>query len=264
LKLANIFQSPNAYLIAIFAVCIVFVAFMPSMGVDFSLLYPAGRAVWDLQNPYIAAPHFYNPPWMLVILAPLFILPIQVARWLWMAIGIVGYLVAFRRMNFDGFTIVAFFLTPFIYFDIGMGNCEWLVLLGTTMPIAWGAWVVILKPQASFVLLGLWIKQRHWSALFPLLALGALYLFGLWGLPERSTMPWSADIFPYGVPVGLVLAYLAFKRDDWYLALAAAPFLSPYLALQSWIFALLPLTRNRYALAAGAAVSWIGALLFLG
>jgi hypothetical protein len=237
---------------------------VPKMGVDFTLLYPAGKAVWSLQNPYVAAPLFFNPPWALLILTPLSLLPIQAARWLWLVLAMVGYFIVFKRLNLSKFATIAMFLSPFVYFDLGIGNLDWLVLLGATLPPTFGSWVVFLKPQISFALIALWVKQKNWLAVLPVIALGILFLVGFWNLPTTKEMLWSADIFPYGVPIGLTLIYFAFKKNDNLLALAAMPFLSPYLALQSWIFALLPLTRNKYLLSIGVVASWIFAVWFTG
>jgi hypothetical protein len=50
---------------------------------------------------------------------------------------------------------------------------------------------------------------------------------------------------------------LAFRLQDPLLAIAASPFLSPYVVWHSWIAALLPLARNRWTLGAGILASWI-------
>ena len=68
---------------------------------------------------------------------------------------------------------------------------------------------------------------------------------------------WSKDIWPWGIPFGIVLAFFAYRKQDLLLSLAAAPFLSPYVAWHSWIAVLLPLSRNRWALAAGIVASWL-------
>jgi len=229
------------------------------MGVDFSLLYPAGKAILTLDNPYLAAPHFYNPPWMLILLAPIGLLPMQIGRWIWMLLGMVGYFVAFQRLNFSKFSTVILFMSPFVYFDLGIGNYEWLILLGTTLPIVYGSWVAFLKPQMSIWWIALQVKQGKLIAVLPVVLLGILFITGLFALPSRGDMPWSRDIFPYGIPVGLFLLYIAFKKEDSLIALAAAPFLSPYVAMQSWIFAFLPFARikNKFILVGSVLVSWI-------
>ena len=237
--------------------------FVPSMGVDFTLLYPAGQAVWQGQNPYTAAPMFFNPPWALFILTPLSIFPIQIARWIWFTLGAIAYLFIFHRLKLSQWGRVALLLSPFIYFDLGIGNMDWLVMLGLVLPESIGAWLITLKPQFSVIIFILWVKQRKYIVLIPFAILGMLVIFQVWQLPNITDKPWNASIFPYGIPIGLWLGWQAYKQDDKILALAAMPFLSPYLAFQSWVFALLPLSRQRwYWMVSGLILSWVGAYLF--
>jgi len=142
-------------------------------------------------------------------------------------------------------------------------DLDWLVLLGASLPAATGAWALLLKPQVSAITIALWLKQGRAWVLIPITVLSLLILSGLYPLPGQP-MPWSADVWPYGLPIGLLLGYKAFRTQDPLMALAAMPFLSPYLALQSWIFALLPLTRKHPGyLLAGLVVAWTGTILFM-
>ncbi len=136
-------------------------------------------------------------------------------------------------------------------------------MLGATLPAAWGAWLVFLKPQVSIVLMILWIKPKKWLVLLPVLTLGVLMLLAWYRLPNLSGVNWSASIWPYGIPIGLALAWFAWKREDVFLALAASIFLSPYVAIQSWVFVLLPLTRKKWLLGVGVLISWVATFLFL-
>ena len=96
-----------------FAILIVLVlSHVPTMGIDFSLLYPAGQAVWNFQDPYSVIPGFFNPPWMLVILAPIALLELQTARWVWFALGLTCYLIAFKRCNYPIGTLCSCYLAP--------------------------------------------------------------------------------------------------------------------------------------------------------
>jgi hypothetical protein len=70
-------------------------------------------------------------------------------------------------------------------------------------------------------------------------------------------MAWSADVWPWGIPVGAILTYFAYRRNDPVLAIAAAPFVAPYVVWHSWIAVLLPLARNKWALGAGILASWV-------
>jgi hypothetical protein len=255
----NVMEITRKYITpAGLAVLIVFVmSRVPKIGIDFNMLYSAGRAVWNLKNPYMISPGFYAPPWMLLVLAPIALLELQTARWVWFALGIICYIIAFKRLQLSNLSVMVLLLNPFVYFDLMLGNYQWLIFLGATLPVAFGSWIVILKPQVSFVLFGLWLKQRRWVSLIPIAALAALFALQAYALPNPGGMFWSTDVWPYGIPVGIALAWFAVKRDDMLLALAAAPFLTPYVGVTTWTMALLPLTRNKFALAAGMLVSWV-------
>lgn len=234
------------------------------MGVDFGMLRFAADSAMHLENPYTAGPGFYNPPWMLLITAPFAIIPEQAAFVLWTALGIACYVLALRRMRIDWPAIVILIFSPLVIGNLMFGNYDWLVLLGATLPAAIGIWLVALKPQigACLVLLWMWWAARKGLRSFMLLVLpiaAAILISFLLGyrLPDSQAMRWSADVWPWGIPVGAGLAYVAFRRSDPLFALAAAPFLSPYVVWHSWIVALLPLARNRWALAAGILGSWI-------
>jgi hypothetical protein len=230
---------------------------IPKIGIDFNMLYSAGRAVWNLQNPYVVSPGFFSPPWMLLILAPIALLELQTARWVWFAFGIICYILAFKRLQISSWSIMVLLLNPFIYFDLMLGNYNWLILLGATLPAAVGSWIVILKPHMSVVLFGLWLKQRRWIAFIPIATIAVLFVLQMYTMPNPSRMFWSTSVWPYGIPVGIALAWFAVKRDDILLALAAAPFLSPYVGVTTWVVVLIPLTRNKFALLAGVLVSWV-------
>lgn len=247
------------WIFPILVVCLVYAVMAPGIGVDFSLLYPAGRAVLENHNPYIVAPHFYNPPWMLIFLVPVSLFKIQTGRWIWMALGIIGYLFSFKKLEFKNSEIIALFLSPFIYFDLGIGNYEWLVLLGTAIPANFGSWLVLLKPHISIGWFLLQFKRKKFLVVLPILFLTLLILLGLYAIPSRGEMSWSQDVFPYGIPIGLILLYLSIRKDDVMIALAAGLFLSPYVAMQSWIFALIPLVRisNWWQKVLIILISWI-------
>jgi hypothetical protein len=234
------------------------------LGVDFGMLRSAAGSAIDLRNPYAAGPGFYNPPWMLLLMAPFALIPRQLGFALWTVIGVVCYALAFRRMGIAWPAAVILIFSPLAVGNLMFGNYDWLILLGATLPAAWGIWLAALKPQLGGVLALLWIWESARKGLrtfaivvFPIATALLVSLLVGYRLPDSGTMAWSADLWPWGIPVGGVLAYLAFRRSDPVLALAAAPFLSPYVVWHSWIAVLLPLARNRWALAAGVLGSWV-------
>jgi hypothetical protein len=234
------------------------------LGVDFGMLRSAAESAMLLQNPYTAGPGFYNPPWMLLIMALFAMIPQHVGFALWTVIGLACYMLAFRRMGIGWPAAVTLIFSPLAVGNLMFGNYDWLILLGATLPPAWAIWLMALKPQLGWVLASVWIWQsakrglRSFAIVVLPIATAVLVSFLLgYRLPDRRTMAWSADVWPWGIPAGAVLAYFAYRRSDPVLALAAAPFLSPYVVWHSWIVVLLPLARNRWALAAGILGSWI-------
>ncbi len=237
---------------------------LSAFGTDVRLLYPAGQAVLKLQDPYLAAPGFYSPPWMLLLITPLSLLPLQVGYILWTILGMAAYWLAFRRLGMDWLSSFLLLFSPLAVGNLIFGNFDWLILLGSTLPPVLGIWFLALKPQLGIVLAGLWswlAIKRGWRALLVFglpIAVVTLASFVLgYHLPRADQMSWSADVWPWGIPIGGLLAYFASRRQDPLLALAAAPFLSPYVVWHSWIVALLPLHRRRWTLLIGIFASWL-------
>jgi len=224
--------------------------------IDFNILYKAGRAVIGVKNPYLSHGYF-NPPWFLLLLTPISLIPFDLSRLIWVILGVVGFLVAFKRLGISYPAQLLLFLSPFMYFDLGLGNYEWIVILGVSLSPGIGSWFVMVKPQMGLLQIGIWVKQHNWSALVPGIVLFALLLVGWYSFPATKDLPWSQDVWPWGIPVGLWLGWKAIREEDSLYALAAMPFLSPYVAVQSWIMVLLPLTRkNWYWLALCSLGSW--------
>jgi hypothetical protein len=233
-------------------------------GIDFQMLSAASNSALQLRNPYTSGPGFYNPPWMLLIVAPFAILPHQLGFWTWTVTGVAAYAAAFRRMGLNWPETLMLIFSPLAIGNLMFGNYDWLILLAATLPPAWGMWFMVLKPQLGGGLAALWslwgiqagMRKFAVTVLPVAVAILLSYLLG-YRLPASTSMTWSADAWPWGIPVGVGLMYLAIRKEDPLLALAASPFLSPYVVWHSWIAVLLPLARKRWALGAGILASWI-------
>ncbi|GEM_PF-3423390 len=131
------------------------------VGVDFgNTFYAVGRAIWSGQSPY-SVRSFLSPPWVLPLIAPLGILPLQWAWGIFTTIGLGAYLIAFVRMRLKPIVLALLMLSPFVWFNLYYGNIDWLILLGATLPPQWGIWLLVIKPQMSAVLIALW-AYRLW------------------------------------------------------------------------------------------------------
>jgi hypothetical protein len=89
--------------------------------------------------------------------------------------------------------------------------------------------------------------------------LASLVIFGPWPLRMTAVLPYARDLnqswWPYSIPFGLGLGWLALRRRDKSLAMIAAPLLSPYVLYYAWAGALAGLLadgRRGWALAAVA------------
>ena len=242
------------------------------VGVDFKLcFYPAGGAVLAGQSPYQLG-CFYNPFWLMLLFAPLSLLPMETAFTVYTALALAGYVIAVHRIGGGRSAVLLFLLTPFLYASLQYGNIDWLVMLGAALPPTIGVWLVVLKPQLGLVLLALW-AYRFWKTgnkgqilkVFAPVAI-ALVLsiaLGWWRVPNIAKMAsWNASIFPWGIPAGLLFTWQAFKQDDDRNALAATPFLSPYLAVFSYGLVVMPFLNKPRLMAVVATLSWLGFLYF--
>ena len=156
-------------------------------------------------------------------------------------------------------------LSPYVFYALWHGNVDSLVLMGATLSPAWGIWLLLLKPQLSIGLSLVWFYrsyQKGWKT--PLYNFGpasAVYL-GCWILGIHPTTtpihePWNIQAWPWGIFPGLVLVWLAIKNKNNKLAIAASPFTSPYVGLQTWVGTLLPATGKLYLLIFGTVLGWI-------
>jgi len=248
----------------------IILASLSPIGIDFGqVFYPAWRAALMGGDPY-AIPHFYNPPWLL-LLYPLAALPM---RWAWAVFLVANPVIlaiAFRRMGLDWFGVLLISFSPLALYNAYYGNIDSIVLLGATLPPQYGIWLLLLKPQMGVWLVGLWawraFKQDGIRGVVRLVAPVALafvvtFLAGAYRLPDVAVMTWSADVWPFGLVAGLPLLYLAWRKNSDRIALAAAPFLSPYVAIHSWTTVLLLFAANKRRLIAAVMVSW-GIVIYL-
>jgi hypothetical protein len=234
-------------------------------GIDYNKhFYPAGRALLNGQSPYTSVDGFYNPPWLLVFLTPLAIFDQPISLIIYLSFAIAGITITFLKFKPPPISLLLLFCSAFIPSLIFYANIDWLVWLGLVLPIHWGIWFIALKPQLGGILILLWLyrlrnqRRRLFVTFTPLIVvLLAAYFIGWYQVPESTQLSeWSASIWPWGIPVGLFLAWIAFRRDDETVALAAMPFLSPYLSFFSWSVALFPFINKPKYLAIVSLLSW--------
>jgi hypothetical protein len=239
------------------------------IGVDWLYTYqPASLRVLGLRSPYEIY-IFHSPPWSLLPLLPIALLPARLGHALNFSLSIFVACYASWKLGAKPLNI---FLIAFSYpvlFSAFYGNVDWLIWLGLILPARWGLFLLLVKPQNSIGLV-FWQLVESWKqgglrlvvyTFAPVtLALGlSFWAFGLWFMPGFSEIPkhFNTSLWPQGLPIGLALLASALQRRQPGLALASSPFFSPYLAPQGWGAAMLGLCNNTALLAAASAGIWI-------
>lgn len=216
--------------------------------VDWLTYYqPAIEILLSGGNPYDVL-GFYNPPWLLLLLLPIWLLPEPIGVVVLLLITIAGFALVAIRLGATPTKTLLFLLSPPAVHCYINGGIEWLVMLGLSMPPWLGMFFVLVKPQvgiggAIYWLFEAWHKERILGVLMVACPVGVALLLSLilFGLPHqteellgtvRNVSPW-----PLGIAIGV---YLMSRHEKLY-AVAASPFLSPYVAFHTYIVCLLPI-----------------------
>lgn len=258
-------------LFIILAISAVIAILIPYYANDFPYFYRAGSVIAAGHSPYIV-PGFYSPIWVALLFVPFSFFSMEIAYRIYAAILFGASIYIFWKLSNERvwITFIACF-SPFLYMMMQYGNIEWLVLIGLITPTPIGLWFLLVKPQMGFVavLLLAWKSYKQQGIrrfvldFFPVaLGLAISYLLGMRIPVATHFSAWSADIWPYGLLLGTPGLIIAFKNRDDKLALAVAPFLTPYVGTMSWV-AILPKSMQSYRkLAIGWVLSWAIVLIW--
>lgn len=221
--------------------------------IDWRLYFrPAANRLLHGQSPYDIV-GFPSPPWLLLPILPLALLPENVGRAIFFLMNLAAFAYTAHRLGATPFTMFFFLLSPPILHSLLNGNVDSLVILGFTLPPPIGLLFLSIKPQigggvAIFWLVEAW-REGKWGKVIQtfwpvsLIWLASFALFGLWPLRWQSEVGqwWNASAWPLSIPVGLVLLVMAIRQRRVQFAMPAAACLSPYVLLHAWVGALTPL-----------------------
>jgi hypothetical protein len=241
--------------------------------VDWETFRTAALALITGQSPY-ADPAFYNPPWLLLPIAPLALLPPKLGGALMSVAGLAAYGFVAQRLGARPLVLLAIVLSPPVLFDtLTCANLGGLVVLGLLLPPRWGLFLVLAKPQIGIGLALYWAveawRKGGWRQVVRTFAPVAaafglsLLLYGPWPLKAGAVVAqvWNVSLWPYGLAIGLPLLVTAIRRRQSGLALAASPVLSPYIALHGWAAVLLGLLPRQAETLAAVAGLWLAAFI---
>ncbi len=221
--------------------------------------------------------YYSNPPWLVVGLIPLSVLPFKLGWAVLSVITLGAALIILRRWQpLPGLVKPALvLLSPAMIYTLLHGQIDMLVISGILLPEVFWPLVALTKPQVAIGLaMGVPREQWHRAALLTcgVLVLSLLF-FGFWprDLIEQPTPFVDAThnlwlgLWPFQLPAGVMVILVGISRRDERLLVAGSPLLSPYAAMSSllgpWLAAITFLT-DWQALAVFA--SWWGAVIYRG
>ena len=259
-----------AGLLALYAI-VLFVSEKHSLanfGLDWrETYYPATSLLLQGQNPYLVKT-LHNPIWGLFPLIPLCLIGEKGGAVVMFFVAFSAYVYVARALGASHSAIFLYMASPLIIYNLMLGNIDWLVILGFVMPPTIGLFFVILKPQIGIAVIVYWLYTSYKKggikdiiktfSPVAILTAASFFLFGNW-LVDRSdnlmTASWNLNLFPYSIPIGLILLYMAQKNYS--LAISASPFFSPYMSFGSWSIAQLGITNNNLLNFAITSTLWI-------
>ena len=196
----------------------------------------AGRALLHGQSPY-EQPLFVNPPWAALLILPFAVLPSDVGRGLFLVASVAALVYTAWRLRAPRLAVIAMLLSPTAVGSLLAANLDAFVVLGLFLPPAAGLLLLMLKPQiglgpAVFHLIDTWRKARLPGVLRAFLPILLAYgisalIFPVWvdRMLHKPANVWNRSLFPYGIPVGVLLLWLSVRTRNVFWALASTPLL---------------------------------------
>jgi hypothetical protein len=242
----------------------------PLLGIDWhETFYPALHKAVSGENPY-DVPTYRNAPWTIFLLLPFSLLPEDAGGVLYFIASLAGYAWVAYRLKARPIAFVAFLFSPPVVYGLRMLNVDVLVLIGFVLPAPIGLFFVLIKPQMGIAMAIFWFAEawrngglmavaRTFSPVVISLGL-SFVIFGNWIVGRQSDLLssfWNASLWPWALPIGLVLVALSIRdrRSDF--GMAASPFLSPYLAYHSWASVLVGLLKYDFQLVIAVIGMWV-------
>jgi hypothetical protein len=267
------------FLALLFVILVAVMAYVLPPGVDWHVSYRpavydmlAGRSLYHLENGAAASwvpTSFMNPPWALLPLIPIALLPESIGRAVLVLVGLISFAFTAFRLGGRRVAVIILLLSPPVVHGLLVSNMDWMVVLGFILPPQIGLFFVTIKPQmgagvALFWLIEAWRKQGWRGVLktfwpVTLVFMLSILVYGPWPLRlgYQISVGWNASLWPYTIPVGLALLVSALRKRKIEYAMAASPCLSPYLMMHSWVTVLLAIVGSLPETAAAVIGFWI-------
>jgi hypothetical protein len=247
----------------------------PAVGIDWrETYYPAARAVLEGKNPYQAAPTFRNVPWTLIPLLPLAFFSERVSGVLYFIISLALYALTAIKLKASRMALIVFLLSSPVVYGMRMLNVDAMVLMGFILPPQIGLFFVLIKPQIGIAMVPFWMfeawREGGWKSLLRvftpamLAIIVSFVIFGSSSIGRSNDLlqsAWNASLWPWAFPIGFTLTILSLRNRRADQAMAASPFLSPYLAYHSWVSVLAGLMQHDLELMLTVIGMWLVAVI---
>ncbi|MEO1289896.1 MAG: hypothetical protein AAFV93_19235 [Chloroflexota bacterium] len=274
LERLNLSSKPRSFwiaisILAILAVILVIVFYQYApIGVDWEETYTDAARKW--LDPYEDST-FTNPPWALLFLPHAF-LDLRLGNAINLVLNFGVLMLVMRKFGGDVWALLLVFTSPFMLDLARTNNIDWLPALALLVPPTWGILLLSVKPQTIGAVALIWWKERNFTPriLVPTLIVTGLsfVIYGFWvtrvaGLPPQAGA-WNIAPFPFGIPIGLYLLYIAYRAKDAddgvIFAAIGTAFVTPYIAPYSLNTAM-ALGASKYR--REAFIVWIAAWIFV-
>jgi hypothetical protein len=231
---------------------------------------PAARAWWPA--PWLEGLPLL--PWAAMLLSPLATLPDRMATALLNGASVIALALVLRHLGGSAWLVFPLLISPMGYWLFTNGQTDTLILAGLLIFNGLDPLILMLKPQvaAGAIIARLRRVGAAWGRyLAPLAVVLVLSLLVWWGWPigllaYRETLiggEWNSSLWPFGLPIGVVLLWQAWRTGEDRWGLAATPLLFPYVNMPSYLglLAVLAVRWPRWALVAWCAmlavVAWL-------
>lgn len=229
---------------------------------------PTALALLEGRSPY-EVESFYNPPWLLPFLVPFALLPAPLSGLIVRCLLVACFAAGALALGASRTSLAIIFLSHPVLASIVYANVDALPLLGLLCPRPAGLLLLAIKPQIGAGVMIVWAIEA-WRragvrglitlcAPLAVLTAASAVLFPPWpfNLSATRDLPWNLSLWPFTIPFGLGLLYVAVRYGKLGHALIASPLLSPYVAIQSWSGAMVGLSPSVRWAATVALMTWL-------
>jgi hypothetical protein len=269
-KLANYSLLKAVLLVLLFLILVFVWQFFIPYSPDWDAFQPAAIDLISGHNPYTRTDEFgfFNPPWALLPIVPFAVLPGRLGAAGVSVLGMFAFIFIAIRLKASPVQTVAIMLSAPVMACLYDVNIDWMVALGLIMPAQFGLFFVLVKPQAGLGIAVFWLFQALYRGgikeairTFAPVTAAFLISFLLYGFYPAHAVhvawKWNLSLWPYAIPVGLILLFTAVRSRKINNAVVSSIFLAPYVSIQSYSIPLFGLLSKKYAVVLYSVGTWV-------